>query len=43
MYKTKFNKERSRLEVVEIKAIMGFLGKYFLSIRQVGKMWEEST
>lgn len=38
MYKIKFNKERNRLEVIEVRAIMGFLSKYFLSIRQVGKM-----
>lgn len=43
MYKIKFNKERSRLGAVEVRAIMGFLGKYFLSIRQVSKMWGEST
>lgn len=39
MYKIKFNKQRSRLRDVEVRAFMGFLGKYFLSIRQVGKMW----
>lgn len=43
MYKTKFSKERSRLVVVEARVIMGFLGKCFLSVRQVGKMWGEST
>lgn len=43
MHKTKLNKQRNRLRDVEVRAIMGFLGKYILSLREVGKMWGKST
>lgn len=42
MHKTKLNKQRNRLRDVEVRAIMGFLGKYILSLREVGKMWGKS-
>lgn len=43
MRKTNFNTQRKGLCDVDVQAIMAFLGKYILSLREVGKMCVEST